>query len=128
VGTLHAASSQCLDLEKKDTGGWAVTAGCNDSDQQRWRFTRNANDQYTVVNLEGDGCLDVENASRDDGTRIVQWTCHDADNQRWLVRWEADRFTLVSVYSGLCAVVEGDGKLRQRACRPDPGQRWSAEG
>jgi hypothetical protein len=128
AGTLHNASSRCLDLEKPDNGGWATTTGCDGSDRQRWQLHRAAGtDQYTIVNLAGDGCLDVENASRDDNARIVTWTCHDADNQRWLARGEGDTFTLANVYSGMCATAGDDGKLRQHACRADNGQRWTAE-
>ncbi|MGC9667717.1 RICIN domain-containing protein [Planosporangium sp. 12N6] len=126
MGALYTGSGRCLDLENPDNGGWAVTTDCNGSDRQQWRLTRGPDDQYMVVNLAGSGCLDVENASHDDGARIVQWTCHDADNQRWVVRPDMDTFTLVNAYSGMCATVEGDGKLRQRTCGTDPAQRLRA--
>jgi hypothetical protein len=128
LGVLRTASGQCLDVEKRDNDAWTLTAGCNsDSDQQRWQLKRASNDQYVIGNLSTDGCLDVEDASRDDGARILQRTCHDADNQRWLVRWEPAGFTLANVNSGMCATVEGDGKLRQRTCGVDTNQRWLAQ-
>jgi hypothetical protein len=125
VGALQTASSQCLDIEKTDNGAWAMAADCGGSDQQRWQLTRTSNDQYLVVNLATGECLDAEKASRDDGARILQWTCHDGNNQHWLVRGDPNTFALINVNSGMCATVEGDGKVRQHPCRAHASQRWS---
>jgi hypothetical protein len=126
AGTLQTASSQCLDIEDADNGALAVQADCNGSPQQRWQLTAGDGSQYLIVNTATGECLDVENASTDDGARILQWTCHNGDNQRWLVRWQGDSFALVSVKSGKCAAVEDDDKLKQRDCADADSQRWTA--
>jgi hypothetical protein len=127
VARLSTASGQCLDVEHRDSGAWALTAECGDSDQQRWQLNRGTSDQYVVTSVSTGKCLTAENGSRDDGARILQVDCRDSAEQRWLVRWADDTFALANVNSGMCAAVEGDGRLRQRPCGDDPGQRWSVD-
>jgi hypothetical protein len=127
VGALHTASSQCLDVGNSDDGGWALVVDCAGSDQQHWQLNRGTSDQYVITNVATGKCLAAENGSRDDGARILQSDCHEGAEQRWLVRWDTDAFALANVNSGRCAAVEGDGRLRQRACGADAGQHWSAQ-
>jgi hypothetical protein len=124
VGTLHTASSQCLDVEKKDDGARARQRDCNGSPQQRWQFAPLGNDQYMLVNQGTGKCLDVNEASKDDGATILQWACNNGGNQRWLIRRLGDAFTLVSINSGKCATVDND-RLKQQACGNDQSQRWA---
>jgi hypothetical protein len=125
VGTLYAAASQCLDVDNPGNGAWALAADCAGPDQQRWQLARGTSDQYVITNAATGKCLAVENASRDDGARVVQADCRDGAEQRWLVRWQTDTFKLANVNSGMCAAVESAGRLRQRACGADDSQRWS---
>jgi hypothetical protein len=126
VGALHIASTQCLDVDDSDNGAWTLAADCAGTDRQRWQLNRGVSDQYVIINVATGKCLAAENGSRDDGAGIVQSDCRDGAEQRWLVRAETDTFALANVNSGMCAAVEGDGKVRQRACGADAGQRWSA--
>jgi hypothetical protein len=126
VGALHIASTQCLDVDDSDNGAWTLAADCAGSDRQHWQLNRGVSDQYVITNVATGKCLAAENGSRDDGAGIVQSDCRDGAEQRWLVRAETDTFALANVNSGMCAAVEGDGKVRQHACGADAGQRWSA--
>jgi hypothetical protein len=126
VGALHAASSACLDVDNSGDDGWALATECVGSDQQRWQLNRGTSDQYVITGAATGKCLATENGSRDDGARILQSDCRGGAEQRWLIHGETDGFTLANVDSGMCAAVEGDGKLRQRACGTDISQRWSA--
>jgi hypothetical protein len=124
VARLSTASAQCLDVEHRDAGAEALAAECTESDQQRWQLNRGTSDQYVIASVSTGKCLAVENASRDDGARILQSDCRDAAEQRWLARLDGNTFALANVNSGMCAAVEGDGRLRQHPCGEDPGQRW----
>jgi hypothetical protein len=127
VGTLHTASSQCLEVAKNDQGTRPRQAACAGSPQQRWLLTPLTADTYLIVNQASGNCLDVNDASKDDGAKIQVWGCHKGANQQWKVLWQDNTFALVSVNSGKCAAIEGDGKPKQHDCKSDNSQRWTVE-
>ena len=96
------------------------------SAQQRWQFAPLAADTYLIVNQASGKCLDVNDASRDNGANIQQWDCHRGPNQQWKVQWQDSSFALVSVNSGRCVAIEDD-KTSQRDCDNGSDQRWTVQ-
>jgi hypothetical protein len=126
VGTLHTASGQCLTVSDADAGTRPKQDDCDGSAQQRWQFTALAADTYLIVNQASGKCLDVNDASKDDGAKIQQWDCHQGPNQQWKVQWQGSSFALVSVNSGRCVAIDDD-KTRQRDCDNGSDQRWTVQ-
>jgi hypothetical protein len=127
AGALRTASSQCLTADGDKDGARTHAATCDNSAPQRWLLSPLNAGTYLIVNTATGKCLDVNEVSKDDGAKIHQWTCNKEPNQRWKVARQGDAFALVSVNSGKCAAIEGDGGTRQRDCRDDPRQRWTAQ-
>jgi hypothetical protein len=126
VGTLHTASGQCLTVSDANAGTRPKQDDCDGSAQQRWQFTALAADTYLIVNQASGKCLDVNDASKDDGAKIQQWDCHQGPNQQWKVQWQDGSFALVSVNSGRCVAIEDD-KTKQRDCDNGGDQRWTVQ-
>ncbi|WP_438006930.1 RICIN domain-containing protein [Sorangium sp. So ce321] len=86
-----------------------------------------------IVSEENDKCLDVFQASGDDGAAVVTWPCHGNDNQRWDLAPRSDGyFNVINRNSGKCLDVEGasagDGAaLLQWTCSGDDNQAWRVE-
>ncbi|MEU7037610.1 RICIN domain-containing protein [Streptomyces sp. NPDC046237] len=77
---------------------YAVNGGAN----QNWRFTRQPDGSYQLVNVESGLCADVGGGSTAAGARVIQWTCTGGANQRWSVTRRPDgTYTVASVRSGL---------------------------
>jgi hypothetical protein len=127
AGALRTTSSQCLTVDGNDDGGRTHAAPCDGSAPQRWLLSPVSADTYLIAGTASGKCLDVADISKDDGAGIHQWTCHMGPNQQWKVVWHGDAFALVSVNSGKCAAIEGDGGTKQRDCRDDAGQRWTVQ-
>ena len=72
---------------------------CNGWENQRFTWERNG--QISSGGL----CLDIENADRDDGGKLIVWPCSGSANQRWRARGR----DIVSDLKG--ADADGDGKL-----------------
>jgi hypothetical protein len=75
----------------------------------------------------GGKCVDVAAANPANGTQIQLYTCNGTNAQQWTVAWQGNAFALVSVNSGKCAAIEGDGGTKQRDCRDDTSQRWTVQ-
>jgi hypothetical protein len=127
AGTLRTASSQCLTVDGNNDGARTHAATCDGSVLQRWLLSPLSADTYLIVDTASGKCLDVNNASKDNGAQILQWTCHKRPNQQWKVARQGSAFALVSVNSGKCAAIEGDGGTKQRDCRDDTSQRWTVQ-
>lgn len=118
-----------------ESPGRSTTAGTalgiwtpNGGDHQKWRFTRQDDGSYTLVNLTSGLCADVESGSTASGARVIQWTCTGGTNQRWTVGAAADgTSTVASVRSGLLLTAgsTADGAaVTQRPAADSPLQRW----
>ncbi|GAB4206136.1 MAG: hypothetical protein OHK0022_32910 [Roseiflexaceae bacterium] len=86
---------------------------------------------YQLIAVHSGKCLDVENFSPNDGTRVQQWTCLPGHgNQLWRLEWAGTGYQLVAVHSGKCLDVENfspnDGaRVQQWTCLPGHGnQLW----
>ena len=66
----------------------------------------------------GKKCLDVLNATKSSGARIVQYTCHRGASQQWLaVSGRSGSFLVKNRNSGLCMQRQSNGAMIQAACQ-----------
>ena len=97
-GTVVGVSSQSLNngtnvKTLKWTGKERTSAG-----NEKWRFTRNSDGSYTIVNSYSCKALDASRAKPKDGANVAQWTSKGAANQRWKLVYNHDgSFKLVNV-------------------------------
>jgi hypothetical protein len=88
---------------------------------------------YDFVAIHSRKCLDVNGASLDNGTPLIQWSCHDGDNQLWSVAPGIDGYVqIISRNSGKCLDVNGgsvdDGAaVIQWSCHGGANQQWLIE-
>jgi uncharacterized membrane protein len=127
AGTLRTASSQCLTVDGNNDRARTHAATCDGSTPQRWLLSPLRAGTYLIVDAASGKCLDVNEASKDDGAQIQLYTCNGTNAQQWTVAWQGNAFALVSVNSGKCAAIEGDGGTKQRGCRDDASQRWTVQ-
>jgi hypothetical protein len=128
--TLAAGGKALDDPDHSTTAGtqlitWTANGGSN----QTWRFTRQSDGSYELVNAESGLCADVEGGSTAAGARVVQWTCTGGTNQHWLLTRRSDgTYTVTSVRSGLALTTAStaDGALvTQQPDNGSPRQRWT---
>ncbi|MFG2774212.1 RICIN domain-containing protein [Streptomyces sp. NPDC048350] len=104
---------------------YAVNGGAN----QNWRFTRQPDGSYQLVNVESGLCADVDGGSTAAGARVIQWTCTGGANQRWSVTRRPDgTYTVASVRSGLLLTTASTANGAPATQQPDTGsvlQRWT---
>lgn len=68
----------------------------NNSGAQKWKFSRNGDGSYTIVNAANGKALDVRNASAASGTNIQQWSKNGSAAQRWFISYAPGGFKLSS--------------------------------
>ncbi|MYV98746.1 RICIN domain-containing protein [Streptomyces sp. SID3343] len=104
---------------------WAAGGGLN----QSWRFTRQSDGTYELVNAESGLCADVEDAATTAGAKVVQWNCNGGNNQRWsLTRLPTGAYTVASLRSGLLLTTGSTTNGASVTQQPDtqsPLQRWT---
>ncbi|MET7832105.1 Ricin-type beta-trefoil lectin domain-containing protein [Micromonospora sediminicola] len=125
-------SGRCLGVTGDDPeGAQAALADCTGGPEQQWVVTPVAADTYLLVNAASGKCLDVNEASTDDGADIQQWSCNGQANQQWKANpTGAGPVLLVAVHSGKCAQVDDAGtepgrELEQAPCGGAPEQQWA---
>ena len=52
---------------------------------EMWRFTRQSNGSYKIVNFSNGQCLDANGAGTTDGTNVGTYTSNDSNAQRWFI-------------------------------------------
>lgn len=84
-----------------------------------------------IGNRNSGKCIDVEDFSTTDGTKVQQWSCHSGNNQQFGV-WESSvgGFELVARHSGKClevrdASLDNGAKLVQSECTGAPNQNFT---
>lgn len=97
VDVINNQTGNCLevnyDLADAPSNGRVLRAApCNGSAAQRFTLEAvlvgnpggiSGSDGYRIRSVNSGACVDVENHSRRNGSKIQQWDCHDALNQRW---------------------------------------------
>jgi hypothetical protein len=140
---VSRASNKCLSLsENKNVNGqhlimWGCSGGPSYGDGQVFRFWPVGNNIYEVTVVSSGKCLDIANASSQNGGDLQQWDCNHNGQQRWELLpidgqsgWYALRPQHVS---GKCLEVwanaTNDGaKVDQWDCHWGGNQQWQLQG
>lgn len=94
---INNQTGNCLEVNNDDpspsSNGRALRAApCNGTPSQRFALEAvlvgnpggiSGSDGYRIRSANSGKCVDVENHSKRNGSKIQQWDCHDALNQRW---------------------------------------------
>ncbi|MGW2017940.1 RICIN domain-containing protein [Streptomyces sp. NPDC001927] len=110
-------------------GTQLITYTANGGANQSWRFTRQPDGSYELVNVESGLCADVDGGSTAAGAKVIQWTCTGGANQRWTATRRADgTYTVASLKSGLLLTTASTANGALATQQPDtasPLQRWT---
>lgn len=85
---------------------------------------------YEMIMWHSKKCLDVDGASKEDGTNVVQWECNGQAHQRWQFVKKGRHYRVQARHSGKCLSLEDASKengvnLVQSACDDkEEKQRW----
>ena len=81
----------------------------NGSNNQLWKFYKNSDNYYEIVNVGTGKRLDVDNAGTANGTNIQVWTDNDSSAQRWGVYGSQGSYLLKPKYSTSSVLDSGGG-------------------
>lgn len=97
LGTDFYGSIVNLAVNKpiKVSGGNVVCGIRNGSDEQKWRFERQGDLSYKIINVANGECLDDDNYGNTDNTNIKTCGSNDTDAQRWFFRNNGSGYSLV---------------------------------
>ena len=112
VGTDFYANIVCLSSGKVATvsNNNVILGSKNGDNNQKWRFERQGDTSYKIINVETGYCLDVSNASSANETNIQICPSNDTNAQRWFFKAVSNGYSLVpkcamnsclDIYSGL---------------------------
>ena len=99
--------------------GKALTVG---EDATKWRFKQFLGGSYSLVG-ENELAFDVNSASREEGTTIIQWTSTGANNQRWFFEKTEGGYYIKSAFSELY-LTETEGAITQEVKSEELNQVW----
>ncbi len=99
--------------------GKALTVG---ESEKQWRFKAFLGGSYAFVG-EDELAADVNSASKEEGTTIIQWTSTGANNQRWFLEEADEGYYIKSAFSELY-LTETDGAVTQEAKNEELNQVW----
>lgn len=131
VGDIHTIVNKKTGLAIDSAGTFGngkgvVQWGTNDSLNQRWLLTQNADSSWNVVNLATWKSLYCPGGSGADGTKLVQWTSTRDGNQRWVIEAQDDSsFKMTNQASG--KVLDGASDAEngtENGWNGNEGQRW----
>ena len=100
--------------------GKALTVG---QEATEWRFKEFLGGSYAFVG-SSELAADVNSASKEEGTTIIQWTSTGASNQRWIIEEAEGGCYIKSAYSNLY-LTEADGAVTQEAKNEELNQVWT---
>ncbi|MFG1809530.1 RICIN domain-containing protein [Streptomyces sp. NPDC049040] len=135
-GDLSGPHTLSIGGKALDDPGHSTTAGtrlvtwtANGGPNQLWRFTRQPDGSYQLLNTESGLCADVDGGATTAGTAIIQYTCTGGANQRWrLARQSGGTYTVTSVSSGLLLTTASasDGSpVTQQPSSATASQQWT---
>jgi Ricin-type beta-trefoil lectin domain-like len=112
-----------------EAGAPVVVAADGDSKAQQWQVVEDGK-FLKLVNRKSGKVLDVFEASKDEGTKIIVWDekTDDTDNQRW--SWDGDgkEKRLKSKSSELVLDVDDKGNvIQKKADEKAKGQVWTVK-
>ncbi|MFC0265847.1 RICIN domain-containing protein [Alloscardovia macacae] len=109
---LRDASSLDTDGQSIGLGATAALHQYGHADSQKYRFTRNGDGTYTIINSASGLALDVYGGQAANSTKInLWWPTAGAQNQKWIIRDTGSGYMLQSalgnyvldIYGGLVA-------------------------
>jgi hypothetical protein len=141
VFRLKSFASKCVEVQDADASDSAVIrqTTCTAQNRQRWQLTpRYVNFSFvTAAAMQGAPnehlCMDVANASPDNGAAVQQWWCTEgAANQRWSLvpSATAGYYSIKSTNSNRCIDVPSAStspgvQVQQFDCHGGDNQLWS---
>jgi hypothetical protein len=130
---VNQALDGCMELVSRtpaQNGAGVRVARCLGGTKQRWRLVPTSN-AFELEATSNGNCLEVSNASQDDGTPVQQAACTGTDSQLFSLNLEPQDTHIVAKHSGKCVgIVPGDAKtpsLIQLTCTPDASQNWRVQ-
>ncbi|MQY07873.1 RICIN domain-containing protein [Actinomadura macrotermitis] len=135
-GSLDGTHTLVTGGKALEVPGHSTTAGVqlttyagNGGANQSWKFTRQPDGSYELVNAESGLCADVDGGSAAAGAKVIQWPCSGGGNQHWTVGRQANgAYTVASVKSGLLLTTASGSDGSPVTQQPDAGsslQRWT---
>jgi hypothetical protein len=83
---VAAASNKCVQfIGVPPNPGNGEIRTCNGSKAQEFKLQPLPGGYTTIINAQSNDCLDVVEASSDNGTVVGQYGCHGGPNQQWIV-------------------------------------------
>ncbi|MBX7270144.1 ricin-type beta-trefoil lectin domain protein [Micromonospora sp. Llam7] len=82
------------------------------------------NSANRIVGVQSGRCIDVPNASRDNGTRVQLYDCHGQSNQSWTYTASKQ----LRVYGDMCLDAGGSGNgagIQIYSCHSQTNQQWN---
>ena len=68
----------------------------NENNNQVWRFERQSDNSYKIINIAYNKCLDLSNSITDNGNNIGLCNSNDCDAQRWYIINNGNGYSLLS--------------------------------
>jgi hypothetical protein len=91
---IDQLSGNCLDATANGQGSNVTTHECHGGDNQKWRL----DDKGHIISVSSGRCLDVAEASKNNGGNVHIWDCLDVTNQVWnSSMWKGKWIKVVSV-------------------------------
>ena len=97
VGTDFYANilSRSTDMPITISGDNVVLGLLSGDDNQKWRFERQSDTTYKIINVATGSCLDDENFGSDNGNNIHICVSNDSDAQRWYIKSVENGYSIV---------------------------------
>jgi len=126
---LDVEANSCVD------GAHVIQYTWNSGDNQRWRFDRQSDGTYLIVNKASQKVLDVTGgpAALAAGTKVQQWSSVNGSNQRWRIEAVGQGIVrLVATHSGQVLDVEAVSaldlaRIQQWPWLVGPNQKFSLD-
>ena len=136
----HKGTTQCLDVDNNSSQAGANVQQWADlgTDAQRWKMdlievSIVSGGIYKLTHKGTNQCLDVSDASTQQGANVQQYTSNDSDAQRWVITKESDGFyKLTHRGTNQCLDVDNNSSqaganVQQWTDLGTDAQRWKIE-
>ncbi len=108
---VNTNANKCLDVsgasKKQDTK--IIIYKCHGGTNQDYEIKYNKQNQATITAVHSKMVLTVENASKNNGGKIVQWLNKNKDNQQFTMKKQSGIYNIINVRSGKCITVSKGG-------------------
>lgn len=104
ISAVGGGSKYAVDIESASTANGANSQlySKNDTNAQRFYFSRDDLGYYTITSTGTGKVLDVSSAGVTQGTNVQQWESNGTDAQKWALRQNSDgTFSLINKGTGL---------------------------